>query len=85
MTVMSIMVGVSFADKKQEETMKSLNKTSLIAPCGMNCGICMAYLREQKKCPGCHGSNKDKPVYCVKCRIKNCEIIKNNQTIYLIY
>ena len=59
---------------------KSYISSSLIAPCGMNCGICMAYLREKNKCPGCNGSNEDKPVYCVKCRIKNCEIIKNNRS-----
>jgi len=41
----------------------------LIAPCGMNCGICMGYLRERNKCPGCRlqplGS-------CRKCRIRLC-------------
>lgn len=26
---------------------------SLIAPCGMNCGTCIAYLRDKNKCPGC--------------------------------
>ncbi len=26
---------------------------SLIAPCGMNCGICLAYLRTKNVCPGC--------------------------------
>jgi len=44
--------------------MKSYINSSLIAPCGMNCGICLAYLREKKKCPGCNGSNEDKQVYC---------------------
>jgi len=29
---------------------KSYINSSLIAPCGMNCGICMAFLREKKKC-----------------------------------
>ena len=28
-------------------------KSELIAPCGMNCGICYGYLREKNKCPGC--------------------------------
>jgi hypothetical protein len=59
---------------------KSYINSSLIAPCGMNCGICMAYLREKKKCPGCYGSNEDKSVSVMKCIIKNCEIIKNNQS-----
>jgi hypothetical protein len=26
-------------------------KVNLIAPCGMNCGICLAYLRETSHCP----------------------------------
>ena len=45
----------------------------LIAPCGMNCGLCSGYLRGKKNCPGCHGVNEGKPNYCVVCRIKNCE------------
>jgi hypothetical protein len=54
-------------------------KISLIAPCGMNCGICMAYLRGKKKCPGCRGSNETKSFSCANCKIKNCnELNKNN-------
>ncbi len=57
--------------------MESLNKTSLIAPCGMNCGICMAYLREKKKCPGCRGTDIGKSFSCIGCKIKNCEFLQN--------
>ncbi len=46
-------------------------KGSLIAPCGMNCGLCYAYLREKNKCPGCRLFNKKEPVSIAKCRIKN--------------
>ena len=53
---------------------------SLIAPCGMNCGICLAYLRKKNRCPGCHGSDEDKMISCLRCRIKNCEVIINNQS-----
>jgi hypothetical protein len=53
--------------------MGSQDELSLIAPCGMNCGICMAYLRERKKCPGCRGPDTNKSVSCTKCRIKHCE------------
>ena len=54
-------------------------KSSLIALCGMNCGICRAYLREKKKCPGCRGSNESKSFSCANCKIKNCnELNKNN-------
>ena len=58
--------------------MESLNSFSLIAPCGMNCGICMAYLREKNKCPGCRDDNGNLPEYCRKCIIRNCERLKEN-------
>ena len=48
----------------------------LIAPCGMNCGICLAYLRKERKCPGCHGEDTNKSASCIKCVIRNCEVIK---------
>lgn len=47
--------------------------SSLIAPCGMNCALCIAYLREKKPCNGCNGNDNNKPKHCVICRIKNCE------------
>jgi hypothetical protein len=50
----------------------------LIAPCGMNCGICMAYLREKNKCPGCAGVDPYLRSYRRECTIRNCETIKNN-------
>ena len=54
-------------------------KTKLIAPCGMNCNLCMAYLRDERKCPGCRGDDKKKPKSCVRCIIKNCvQLEKNN-------
>ena len=60
--------------------MKSANKFSLIAPCGMNCGICMAYLREKNKCPGCREFNKNEPVSIAKCKIKNCASFKSSKS-----
>ncbi len=60
-----------------------MNTTSitskLIAPCGMNCGICMAYLREKNHCPGCNYPDTNKAAICVKCIIKNCETIKETK------
>jgi hypothetical protein len=58
--------------------MESLNKYSLIAPCGMNCGICMAYLRDKNKCSGCRGVNTYKPITRVRCKIKNCEFFQKD-------
>jgi len=50
-------------------------KPSLIAPCGMNCALCHAYLREKNTCVGCRGIDDDKAAYCKKCIIKSCEHI----------
>jgi hypothetical protein len=47
----------------------------LIAPCGMNCGLCRGYVRERNPCPGCGGADEAKPAYCVTCKIKTCEHI----------
>ena len=47
-------------------------KSSLIAPCGMNCGLCVAYLREKNKCPGCSSERKVNGK-CIKCAIKLCK------------
>ncbi|MGD0036050.1 MAG: DUF3795 domain-containing protein [Bacteroidota bacterium] len=62
--------------------MESLNKYSLIAPCGMNCGICMVYLREKNKCPGCRAANINKPITRVRCKIKTCKIFQKGKAKY---
>ena len=49
------------------------DQAALIAPCGMNCRLCYAYLRTRNACPGCRGDDSVKPKTRVKCRIKNCE------------
>ena len=60
---------------------KSIIKAELIAPCGMNCAICMAFLlRKKNKCPGCNGNNKNKPINCARCRIKNCANLQKNHS-----
>jgi len=56
--------------------------TSFIAPCGMNCGICMAYLRDKNKCPGCRGDDFNKPVTRAKCKIKNCVFFQTGAARY---
>lgn len=62
--------------------MTSLNKISLIAPCGMNCSVCMAYLREKNKCPGCRGTDINKPITRIKCKIKTCENFQEAKSKY---
>ena len=45
---------------------------SLIAPCGMNCGTCIAYLRNKNKCPGCRTYSADKAISVRRCIIIKC-------------
>ena len=51
----------------------------LIGPCGMNCGICYAFLREKNKCPGCRAFNEEEPVSIARCKIRNCGFIKTRE------
>ena len=44
----------------------------IIAPCGINCGLCRAYIRDRKPCPGCRGGENYKSNACLTCVIKNC-------------
>lgn len=53
-----------------------LSQTNLIAPCGMNCGICYAFLRDKNKCPGCRKYNAEEPITIAGCKIRNCEELK---------
>lgn len=61
------------------ENLSSLD-LSFIAPCGINCRICMAHLRDKRKCSGCNSTDVEKPPHCTTCRIKNCEVIKESKT-----
>jgi hypothetical protein len=47
----------------------------LIAPCGMNCGLCLAFLREKNRCPGCNIDAGNKSKSCLQCVIKNCALL----------
>jgi hypothetical protein len=48
-----------------------MHKT-LIAPCGMNCGLCYYHLRDKDQCPGClAGRMVNKR--CLNCAIKLCK------------
>ncbi len=55
-------------------------KEELIAPCGMNCGICMAYLKQKERCLGCRADDAGKKVTVLRCFIKNCETVRKNES-----
>lgn len=59
--------------------MPALNKYSLIAPCGMNCGVCRAHLRDKNKCLGCRCADAHKPVTRVRCKIKTCQVFRTGK------
>lgn len=44
-----------------------------IAPCGMNCGICRAYLRQKNPCRGCAAPGIVRFKSCENCRMRRCE------------
>ena len=45
----------------------------MIAPCGMDCALCIGHQREKNRCPGCNDPhNEAKLPHCVRCRLKNC-------------
>lgn len=46
--------------------------TTMFAPCGMNCLVCYKHCYHKKPCAGCLNSDKGKPEYCRKCKIKDC-------------
>lgn len=50
-------------------------KEDMIAPCGLNCGICHESLRKENPCTGCLGPNETKSDYCANhCKIAVCEV-----------
>jgi len=54
----------------------------LIAPCGMDCGLCRGHLREKNRCPGCNGDDAAKPRYCLACKIKTCDTIASGTSSF---
>lgn len=49
-----------------------LGGSDLIAPCGLNCRLCRAFVRGQNPCPGCRGGDSNKSNACLTCVIKHC-------------
>jgi hypothetical protein len=56
--------------------------SELIAPCGMDCGLCRGHLRDKNRCPGCNGDDAAKPGYCLTCKIKTCDTIATGASAF---
>ena len=52
--------------------MPKVIENKYFSPCGMNCMICYAHLKEKNPCPGCLVSDINKPERCKECKIKMC-------------
>jgi hypothetical protein len=53
----------------------------MIAPCGMNCGLCIGHLRKRKPCGGCLGNNDiNKPDGCKSCTVVTCEHLAKTES-----
>lgn len=60
---------------------QELKYQGLIAACGMNCGLCIGYLREKKPCGGCFKKDDlNKPDVCRSCAIVNCELLAKTES-----
>ncbi len=53
-------------------------ESSMIAPCGMNCGSCIGYMRPKNTCPGCWVVDQGKAR--VQCVIRNCELLQKTDS-----
>jgi hypothetical protein len=51
-----------------------------IAPCGINCGLCLGYLRDKNRCLGCRASNIGKPESKYRCVVKTCPHFENDKS-----
>jgi hypothetical protein len=53
----------------------------LIAPCGMNCGLCIGHLRYKRPCGGCFKKDDpNKPDVCRSCLIVNCNFLSETES-----
>ncbi len=68
----------SFVNKKFDTAIVFTKE--MIAPCGMNCGSCLGYMRSKNHCPGCRIFESTKPQYCRKCIIINCNLLKETES-----
>jgi hypothetical protein len=60
---------------------QNLKYANLIAPCGMNCGLCIGHLREKRPCGGCFKKDdENKPKVCRSCVIVNCDLLSKNRS-----
>ena len=65
--------------KKKYRTVIEFTK-EMIAPCGMNFGSCLGFMRYKDHCPGCRMFDDSKPEFCKQCIIINCDLLKSTES-----
>lgn len=60
------------------------NDPRIIAPCGINCSLCRAYMRTHNPCPGCRGGIENKSDACLYCAIRNCPELASGKQDYCL-
>ena len=62
--------------------MKDHHEKEMIAPCGLNCSVCRAYLRQSNHCSGCRAADEDRLDTRWVCKIRNCETFSTDNTFF---
>ncbi len=57
-------------------------KINMVAPCGINCSVCLKQFKLPVACDGCNSTSRNKPKYCYNCIIRNCEKRLSNNYKY---
>ena len=57
-------------------------KSTLIAPCGMNCRLCRAFIKGKNTCPGGRSEGSLKPKTRVICKITTCNHLTKGKIKY---
>jgi len=57
-------------------------QASFIAPCGMNCQLCIGFQRKRNPCAACRTDSEQKPAHCLHCALLNCEHLNNTPSAY---
>lgn len=60
----------------------TLNREQLLAPCGIDCGLCQRHNKSKHPCPGCRGDDALKLPSCLSCKIKNCPQLQAGKFTY---
>jgi len=53
---------------------------NIIAPCGMNCSLCIGHQRKKNQCHGCRVDAPNKRKSCTHCSIVLCDKRKDKDT-----